>query len=239
MKLAHGRRLALDGHLVFIGASIPDRKRWDGSFDAYKITDAVVAIARSVLANGGRIVTGGHPTIAPLLLYVAAEQRTRSKDTVTIFQSEVFRDVLPAATQQFEADDVGRVIYTKLVDDEHPSPSRAPQSLRKMRTEMLTNEAPSAAVFIGGMLGIDAELELFQKIHPGAPWYALHSPGGRAAEHEANWPPKLRRLLTKGDVYPTIARAIIADLAEHVARPGPESTARQTPTTRPGTERNG
>lgn len=42
-------------------------------FDALEVTDAVVAAGRSFLALDGVLVTAAHPTIALLLLYVAAE----------------------------------------------------------------------------------------------------------------------------------------------------------------------
>ena len=58
---------------VFLGGSIPDPGRWEGHFDAREITDATVAAARAILYAGGTLVTGAHPTIAPLILYVAAE----------------------------------------------------------------------------------------------------------------------------------------------------------------------
>jgi hypothetical protein len=63
------------GRTLFLSASIPDPERWDGEFDALAITDAVVALARTFLSAGWRLVTAAHPTIAPLLLYVAGAPR--------------------------------------------------------------------------------------------------------------------------------------------------------------------
>ena len=63
----------LAGRAVFLSASIPDQSRWHGEFDVREITDAVVAASRAVLTADGVLVTAAHPTIAPLLLYVAGE----------------------------------------------------------------------------------------------------------------------------------------------------------------------
>src|ERR1700692_4396104 len=92
---------------LFLSASIPDPQRWDGEFDALAITDAVVALARVFLTAGWRLVCAAHPTIAPLLLYVAAEIPDRGERRVSIYQSMLFEDVLPTATRRFEADRVG------------------------------------------------------------------------------------------------------------------------------------
>jgi hypothetical protein len=43
---------------VFVSASIPDPRRWEGEFDALEITDAVVALARTFLTAGFRVNTG-------------------------------------------------------------------------------------------------------------------------------------------------------------------------------------
>ena len=100
---------------IFVSASIPDPERWDGEFDALEITDAVVSLARTFLTAGFRLVTAAHPTIAPLLLYVAAEFPSAATERVAIYQSELFTDVLPAATRRFEAEGVGRLEHTDLV----------------------------------------------------------------------------------------------------------------------------
>src|SRR5207248_3048115 len=99
MQLAPDRRES-----IFISASIPDPTRWEGDFDAFEITDAVVALARACLTAGFRLVTAAHPTIAPLLLYVAAEFPAAPSPRVVVYQSDLFADVLPSATRRFEAE---------------------------------------------------------------------------------------------------------------------------------------
>lgn len=76
---------------LFVSASIPDPERWDGEFDALEITDAIVSLTRIFLTAGWRLVTAAHPTIAPLLLYVAAELDVEGDRRISIYQSESFR----------------------------------------------------------------------------------------------------------------------------------------------------
>ncbi|QOR69379.1 hypothetical protein IM660_11790 [Ruania alkalisoli] len=204
---------SLGGASVFLSASIPDTARWDGAFNVLEITDAVVAIAREVLQRGGRLVTAAHPTIAPLLLYVASEQRLNSHPTVVVYQSAVFDAVLPESTLRFEAEGVGSIVRTAAAFGESADPVEAIQSLDLMRRQMLTEEEPVAAIFVGGMGGIIKEHALFREIRDGAPTYALGHPGGAAAGLVEESPPALRAELANGDVYPAIARRILDDLA--------------------------
>ena len=204
---------SLAGGSVFVSASIPDAERWQGVFDALAITDAVVSVARAVLASGGRLVTAAHPTIAPLLLYVAAEQPPSLEPLVVVYQSDVFRDVWPQATLRFEEQRVGTVIRTPAVDGEPADPRRAPRSLELMRQRLLADDSLVAAVFIGGMEGIPREHALFREAHPGAPTYALAKPGGEASVLVAASPPLLHEVLATEDIYPAVARAIVADIA--------------------------
>src|SRR5439155_20496577 len=111
-----GPELVLAGTAVFLSASIPDPTRWTGDFDALEIIDAVVAVGRSMLSAGARLVTAAHPTIAPLLLYVAAELPHAPEPRVVVYQSGVFDSVMPEATRRFEADGVGTLIRTEPVD---------------------------------------------------------------------------------------------------------------------------
>ena len=200
---------------VFVSASIPDPNRWEGDFDALEITDAVVAVAREVLSRGGRLITAAHPTIAPLLLYVAAELPPTSEPLVVVYQSAVFDVILPEATLRFEAEGVGSVVRTAAVEGEPPDPSQAPESLDLMRRQMLTDEAPIAAVFIGGMAGIPVEHDLFRELRPEYPTYALGHPGGEARSLVDSSPSAVRDLLADGDVYPAMARAILDDIISH------------------------
>lgn len=208
--------LALPGTFVFLSASIPDPTRWNGDFDALEITDAVVAVGRGLLSAGARLVSAAHPTIAPLLLYVAAELPEAAEPRVIIYQSDVFDNVLPEAIRRFEAQGVGTVIRTEPADEEPPDPAQAPQSLDLMRRRMLTETEPRAAIFIGGMEGIPQELDLFGELCPGSPAYPLGQPGGASRElAEASTSP-LRPLLLESKIYAAIGRAIVEDIRAHL-----------------------
>lgn len=127
-------------------------------------------------------MTAAHPTIAPLLLYVAAEFPPEHGARVRVYQSMLFEDVLPTATRRFEADGVGEVIWTEPADGESPIPGEWDQSLRQMREQMLGETEPAAALFIGGMEGIPVEFELFTRMYVDIdrPTYAVGRPGGEA-----------------------------------------------------------
>ena len=51
-----------------------------------------------------------------------------------------------------------------------------------MRIEMLSRQDLGAAVFIGGMEGVEIEFDLFQQYHPGAPVLLVPAPGGAALD---------------------------------------------------------
>lgn len=218
----------LSDSTIFISASIPDPERWKGSFDRLGITDAVVAVARAVLQNGGKLVTAAHPTIAPLLLYVATEQSGES-DTATeqpeksdqriiVYQSRAFEDVLPVETKRYQDKGIGEINWTDRIGDEPPDPKFAPRSLKKMRCQMLKESKPVAAVFIGGMKGISDEYNLFHKLYRAAPVYAFSRPGGEARKLVGKSPEKLQPELAKSDVYSTLARYIVNDIASKVSK---------------------
>lgn len=206
---------ALAGRAVFLSSSIPDPARWDGDFDALEITDAVVAIGRAVLSAGARLITAAHPTIAPLLLYVAAELPETDDPRVVVYQSAVFDAILPEATLRFEAEGVGTVIRTEAVADEPADPALAPQSLALMREQMLTETEPIAAIFIGGMAGIPDEHQRFNDLRPGRPTYPLGYPGGAARDLAQASDSLLRDLLLDGTIYPAVGRHIVEDIAQH------------------------
>ena len=201
-----------NGRTLFLSASIPDPQRWAGEFDALEITDAVVSLARTFLTAGWRLVTAAHPTIAPLLLYVAAEMPGTKDGGVVIYQSDLFDDVLPTATRRFEADGVGPVIWTAAADGDAPVPGKWDASLEVMRRQMFSETDPAAAVFIGGMEGISHEFQLFSQMMDGRATYPIGRPGGEARALAAASTSGLRDLLIGGEVYPTLWRAVLSDL---------------------------
>lgn len=159
---------------VFLSASFPDRDRGAHfpESDPAELADAVTHIAREVLRRGALLVSGGHPTITPLLLYVCAEYHYR--DALSVFQSEHFRDSVPDETWRLSEEGWGTLHFTESMGDRE-------QDLRTMRTEMLTRTPPVGAVFIGGMEGIPDEFQLVHELAPHAQRFPLVAPGGAAA----------------------------------------------------------
>jgi hypothetical protein len=61
-------------------------------------------------------------------------------------------------------------------------PNDREASLLKMREAMLSRSDLIAAVFIGGMEGVEAEFDLFGRFHPEAKTLAVAAPGGAARQ---------------------------------------------------------
>lgn len=173
-----------------------------------EITDAVVAFARACLTQNYRIVSAAHPTLAPLLLYVAAEFPPVAEPRVVIYQSKLFEDVLPTATRRFEAEGIGSVVWTEAASNDEPKPGRWDSSLRIMRQRMLDETDPVGAAFIGGMQGIADEFALFRQEFPRRPVYAVRRPGGEAALLSSQLNSEQSRAMS----YPTIWRQFLRAL---------------------------
>jgi hypothetical protein len=203
---------ALVGATIFVSASIPDPQRWNGPADPLAITDAVVSLARVFLTAGARVVTAAHPTIAPLLLYVASELPAERPPEIVTYQSDLFEDVLPADTRRFEREEIGRFVWTPQAEGEAPVPGSWDQSLDIMRRQMLTETRPSAAMFIGGMEGIIAEYSMFTELFPGAPCYPLGRPGGESRHLVERVDSPLASELRESRIYPALWRTVLADL---------------------------
>lgn len=199
---------------IFLGGSIPDAERWKGKFDAREITDATAAAARAILTAGGTIVTGAHPTIAPLLLYIAAEfPRGQDQPRVLVYQSALFESVMPKETKRFEDEGVGSLRITDAAPGERPTPGNWDASLRIMRQHMFSDTNPVAGIFIGGMRSIRDEFELLRAQNSASWIYSVARPGGEAASLVEFAPEHIRHLLREGSIYPTLFRRVIDDLA--------------------------
>lgn len=180
---------------IFLSASIPlperDSKYIDTA-DIIAIRDAVIALATVVLPHH-RIIWGGHPSITPLIYFVI-DKLTKSKvakevenfDNLTIekqneifdqaIKNEISKHVILYQSLYFEKyflednNKFENVILTKNVDNDRD------KSLLHMRERMLDEFEFSAAVFIGGMegiegdkeKGIEGEYKMFIDKHPNA-----------------------------------------------------------------------
>jgi len=168
---------------IFLSASVPLPERHPKYYDTadiIAIRDAVIALA-SIVIDKHKIIWGGHPSITPLINFViertiqyrldksltemsSQEQKeylfqvikTEIQKHVTIYQSKFFRDKFPEDNEKFE-----NIVFTADKGD-------IPSSLTEMRYEMFTKNKFAAAVFIGGMNGIEDEYNMFKELHPEA-----------------------------------------------------------------------
>jgi hypothetical protein len=144
---------------IFLSASIPLPERdkmYIESADIIAIRDAVVALSTVVLPHH-RIVWGGHPSITPLIYYVMSKLKLDIQNHVTIYQSKLFEKFFPEDNNKFE-----NIQLTDIIENDRN------KSLLHMRERMLSEYDFSAAVFIGGMEGINDEYKMFIEKHPQA-----------------------------------------------------------------------
>lgn len=210
---------------VFLSASVPDEERDKKYLTAHlpdhvrkvksrsgkdydklpnaqlQIEEAVICLARAVLANGGQLVFGGHPSISPLISVISEEYIDEDEERgghapglmamqgdrydemqvgvppVVIYQSRYFEDKIPHETRMMLAQGHAFVRWTPEVKGDLKA------SLLLMRDAMIaSHEIPlDAMVCIGGMEGVEDEADLFVKANKGKPVFLLKSTGGAAA----------------------------------------------------------
>lgn len=152
---------------IFLSASIPladrDPKYFDTA-DNTAIRDAVIALARIVLPKA-ELVWGGHPSITPLIKLVLEKQKLKVEDHVTLYQSNFFSKFFPLENEYVE-----KIIRTDALVDKI-------SSLQLMRHKMIVENDFCAAIFIGGMEGVEDEYKLFKDVHPNIPVFPIASTG--------------------------------------------------------------
>lgn len=152
---------------IFLSASIPLPSR-DAKYietaDIIAIRDAVIALTTVVLPHH-RIIWGGHPSITPLIYYVMEKLDMNIQEHVKLYQSLWFKDIFPSDNNKFE-----NIVFTKKEDS-------IPASIKLLREQMFLENEFSAAVFIGGMDGIEDEYRMFKEYHPEAVLLPIASTG--------------------------------------------------------------
>jgi hypothetical protein len=223
----------LEGRAVFLSASVPapeSAEHYRRVADAHlEIEEAVISLARAVFSEGGTLVFGGHPAISPLVAMVAGEYlrpragagTARGEPPIHIYQSRIFEGHLPQETPAMFRAGYARLHWTEAVDGERYDPDlprdrpRYPASLRHMRETMIGESRPAAMVCIGGMEGVEQEVEIFARLRPAAPIYTFAETGGAAA---------LLAEARAGSVR-AIDREVLARLAEVRGRPVASATS--------------
>jgi len=152
---------------IFLSASIPLEDRHPKYFDTADntaIRDSVIALSRVVLPKA-ELVWGGHPSITPLIRAVLEKQKLRVEEHVTLYQSNFFAKFFPPENEYFE-----KLVRTDTLKDRD-------SSLALMRHKMIVENEFCAAIFIGGMEGVEEEYQLFVSSHPNVPIFPIASTG--------------------------------------------------------------
>lgn len=153
----------------FLSASIPDPKRnprYVETADTTAIRESVLALAAAVFQRG-RLIFGGHPAISPLVLQTA--RNLGAEGRVRIYQSEYFRAQIPPANVGFPD-----FVWTPAQHNDLSA------SLALMRERMLAEGPFEAAVFIGGMEGVEEEFALFRQRWPNTAVFPIGTTGAAA-----------------------------------------------------------
>jgi hypothetical protein len=157
---------------IFLSASVPliERGNYHETADPFLIQLAVRELVITVIEST-RIVWGGHPSITPMIWAICEDLNVEYAKSVVLYQSKFFADRFPEENERF-----ANVIYVDQVADSRE------MSLLHMRRIMLARDGLKAAVFIGGMDGVENEYVLFQQFHPEALVLPVAAPGGAARQ---------------------------------------------------------
>jgi hypothetical protein len=158
---------------IFLSASIPlphRNPRYAETADVVAIRDSIRALV-NIVVPVGKIVFGGHPAITPLIRQLIRQMKRPVRQHVILYQSRYFEAEFPPETEEFE-----EVRLIEAVDDNRDA------SLVQLRIAMLRSEDFHAAVFIGGMEGVEEEYKMFQEFHPGKPTHPIASTGAAALD---------------------------------------------------------
>jgi hypothetical protein len=156
---------------IFLSASVPLPERdpkYIDTADIIAIRDAVIALTTVVLPHH-RIIWGGHPSITPLIYYVMEKLDLDIQNHLVIYQCKLFEKFFPEDNNKFK-----NIILTDIIENDRD------KSLLHMRERMLSEFEFSAAVFLGGMEGIEIEYGMFKGKHPEAIILPVASTGAAA-----------------------------------------------------------
>jgi hypothetical protein len=155
---------------IFLSASVPlvGRGSYHETADPFLIQCAVRELVIAVIRRH-KIVWGGHPAITPMIWSICEDLGVDYSRSVILYQSRFFEDRYPEENRHFQ-----NVVFTDTVPDDKAA------SLLLMRESMLSRPDLVAAIFIGGMDGVEAEHDLFRRFHPSASVLPVPAPGGAA-----------------------------------------------------------
>lgn len=157
---------------IFLSASVPlvGRGNYHETADPFLIQSAVRELVIAVIKDQ-KIVWGGHPAITPMIWTICQDLGVDYSSSVILYQSRFFEDRFPEENKHFH-----NVVLVDKVGENREA------SLLAMREEMLSRRDLNAAVFIGGMEGVEAEYELFRRFHPEGKVLPVPAAGGAARQ---------------------------------------------------------
>ncbi len=129
---------------------------------------AAVRATVQVVIPKARLVWGGHPAITTIIHHTLGRMPADLRSQVTMYQSDYFKAVFPKEQHFFT--DVKTVSET---------PDKK-VSITNMRHRMIEENNFKAAIFIGGMKGVEKEYEIFRQSHPQALLLPVASTGAAA-----------------------------------------------------------
>lgn len=155
---------------IFLSASVPvpGRGNFHETANPFLIQCAVREFVIAVIRRH-KIVWGGHPAITPMIWAICEDLGIDYSQSVVLYQSNFFKDRFPEENQRFR-----NVVLTDAVLQDQSA------SLVLMRETMLSRSDLVAAVFIGGMDGVEVEHDMFVRLHPLAKVLPVPAPGGAA-----------------------------------------------------------
>lgn len=152
---------------IFLSASIPLPERHPKYYetaDIIAIRESIIALTSIALPHH-RIIWGGHPSITPLINYVMEKMGLNIQEHVKLYQSLFFKNDFPPENNKFQ-----NIVFTENMGD-------IPSSIQRMRERIFSENEFAAAVFIGGMNGIEDEYNMFKDSHPKALLLPIASTG--------------------------------------------------------------
>jgi len=155
--------------MIFLSASIPK----PGKEDYYETADAMaiqaaVRAAVQVVVPKTQLIWGGHPAITTIIHHTLGRMSTDLRSQVTLYQSDYFKAVFPKEHQFFKGIQAVPETADKKI------------SLNAMRHRMIKENNFTAALFIGGMKGVEKEYDIFRTAHPEALVLPVASTGAAA-----------------------------------------------------------
>lgn len=155
---------------IFLSASIPriDRGDYHETANPFLIQCAVRELAISVIREH-TIIWGGHPAITPMLWNICEDLGAEYSNNVVLYQSKFFKEIYPEENKFFP-----NIVYIDAVNNNEL------ESIQALREQMISRKDFAAAVFIGGMDGVEIEHDMFKRYHPTAVVLPVASPGGAA-----------------------------------------------------------